>query len=542
MTNVKFSRKEFEKQVKLTPEVIQKISLFGTPLESISDEEIEIEVFPNRPDLISLQGFLRGFKAFIGKESGMKKYSLSKPKENYVVKVSKSVSKVRPYTVCAVASNLTLDDEKIKQLVELQEKLHTTIGRNRKKVAIGIYPLEKISFPIKYEAREPGKISFIPLEYDKEMSATQILNKHPKGKEFANLLKKEEVFPIFIDAKNKILSMPPIINSEETGRVTEKTKEVFIECSGSNFQTLSKTLNIIITTLIEMNAQVYQVNLEYPDKKIISPDLSSEKMKISIENANKLLGLSLKEKEIEKLFQKMGCDYNNKVVSIPAWRTDILHEVDLIEDLAIAYGYDKLIPEIPKVSTIAEESPKEKFKTKVSEILVGLGLTEIVSYHLIKENEAAISGLKEKIELQDSKTEYKILRPNLLIPALRIFSENKDNEYPQEIFEIGTVFSLDKDDETETGIKEKENLLVAFSPGNFTKIKQILDYLSRIFQFQYSLKSFSSRELIEGRTAEIIINGKTQGYFGEVHPETLRDWTIKMPISILEISLEDLTK
>lgn len=536
MTNVKFSRKEFESHVKLTNEVIEKISLFGTPLESVSDEEIEIEIFPNRPDLISLQGFMRSFKAFLGKETGMKKYQVNKPKEKYEVKISPSVKKVRPFTACAIVSNLKFDDEKIKQLIDLQEKLHNTLGRNRKKVAIGVYPLEKITLPIKYEAKTPENIRFIPLEFNKELSAIQILNKHPTGKEYAHLLKDEELFPIFTDAKGKILSMPPIINSHETGKVTNSTKEVFVECSGSHFPTLSKTLNIITTTLANMGGKIYAMDLHYPDKKIRTPDFTPGKTKISLDNVNKLLGLNLKEKDLEKLFSKMGCEYKNKMVFFPCWRTDILHEVDLIEDIAIAYGYNNLTPEIPNVSTIGKESEKEKMKNKIANLLVGLNLIEISTYHLIKSREAEISRMKEKIAVENSKTDYKFLRPNLLIPALRILSENKDNDYPQNLFEIGTVFSPDKN--SESGVKENENLCIVLTPGNFTKAKQVLDYLTNSLGFEYSLKESLNSSLIEGRTGEIICNGKSLGFIGEVHPQTLKDWTIKMPVSVIEISLD----
>ncbi len=540
MTNVKFPRKEFEKYIKLTPEIIEKISLFGTPLESIDEEYIEIEIFPNRPDLISLQGFMRSFRPFLGKDTEAKKYSVSKPKENYSVKISPSVNKVRPYTACAIVTNLSLNDEKIKQIIELQEKLHFTIGRNRKKAAIGIYPLEKISLPIKYEAKNPEMIKFIPLDSDKEMTAAQILNRHPKGKEFRSIIEKEDLFPLFIDRKNKILSMPPIINSEETGKVNEKTKEVFVECSGNHFKTLSKTLNIIVTTLADMGGKIVQMNLAYPDRTIVTPEMNSEKIKISLEKTNKLLGLNIKEKELENLLNRMGYEYSNKSVSVPPWRIDILHEVDLIEDVAIAYGYNKLSPEIPKVSTIGKESEKEKFKNKIAEILVGLGMIEVSTYHLIKPREAEITQTDKKIEVENSKTEYKILRPSLTIPALRIISENKDNEYPQEIFEIGTVFSENPDEET--GIEEEEKVCVLISPGNFTKAKQVLNHLSEIIGFKYEISEHESPLLIKGRTAKITINGKNTGIIGEVHPKILNAFGAKMPASLFEISLEDISK
>ena len=541
MAKIIFSRKEFEKRIKLSKDVEEKISLFGTHLESINENEIELEILPNRPDLFSFEGFMRSFSAFLGKNTGLRKYKVNSPDKNFKVKIEPSVKNVRPFTVCAIVKNLHFDDTKIKEMIDLQEKLHTTIGRNRKKIAIGIYPLEKIKLPIRYLAENPEKIKFIPLEADREMSGIQILQKHPTGKEYAYLLEKYDKFPVFIDANDKILSMPPIINSHETGKVTNQTKEVFVECSGWHFDTLKKVLNIIVTTLADMGGKIYSMELNYDKEKLVSPDLSPIKMKISVENINKLLGLELKDQDLKKLLPRMSFDYTKNKVSIPAWRTDILHEVDIAEDVAIAYGYDKLIPVLPNIFTVGEESKKEKFKRKIAEIIIGLGLLELSSYHLIKKEEAKLMKVA-CLEVLDSKSEYKMLRPNLLVPTLRILSENKDNEYPQRTFELGKVFSLDKEGKSETKVKESEKLIIASCPDNFTGIKQILNYLMSSLEISYKLKEVIHPNLIEGRAGEITINDKVIGYIGEVNPETLKNWGIKMPFGVLEISLEEIFK
>lgn len=541
MAIVKVSKKEIEKFAKLNPETIEKMNMLGIPIEAIRDDEIEFEVLPNRADALSVQGYLRALKAYLGKETGLKQYNIKKPEKDFIVKIDPNLKNIRPYTACAIVKNLKFDDQKIKDIVDIQEKLHTTVGRNRKKIAIGIYPLEKITLPIKFEARKPIEITFQPLESDREMTGLEILQRHPTGREYAHLLEGYEKFPVFVDAKKKILSMPPIINSHDTGKITENTKEVFIECSGFDFEVLHKALTILVTALADMGGTIYQMELQYEQKKI-TPDLTPEKTKISLEHVNKLLGLDIKEKDLEKLLPRMGYDYSKGTVSIPPWRMDIIHEVDIIEDIAIAYGYNNLIPEIPKVATIGEESKESKIIKKISSLLTGLGLLESSTYHLIKDEEAKLMKVQDKIEVENSKTEYKILRPNLLIPSLRIISENKDHEYPQKIFEIGTVFESDHKSNFETGIKESEHLCIASSPSNFTELKQIIDYIMRMFSINYTVQKSSRKGLIEGRTSSILINNKEIGYFGEVHPETLRDWSIKMPLTILEISLEEIFK
>jgi phenylalanyl-tRNA synthetase beta chain len=545
MAIIRINKKQFEKDIGKLDETMQnKIAMFGTPVEEVTIDELHLEIFPNRPDMLSYQGFKRSFLAFLGKKKGLKKYKINKPEKNYAVIIDSSVKDVRPFTACAIVKKIKLDDEKIKELIEIQEKLHFTIGRKRKKVAIGIYPLDKIKLPITYKALEPDKIRFVPLESSKEMSGLQILQQHPAGRDYAHLLAGKVNFPIFIDADKKILSMPPIINSHLTGKITTKTRDVFIECSGSDFETLEKCLNIIVTSLADMGGKIFQMQLKGA-KKNITPDLTPEKSKISLENTNKLLGLNLNEKQLKQLIEKMGYGYASKIIEIPAWRTDVLHEVDLIEDVAIAYGYENFEPEIPSISTIGKENSEEIIKRKISEILTGIGMLEVSNYHLTnKKDQFKKMGISEKkeenfIEVKDSKTEYTILRKNLSHYLLKNFSENVDSEYPQRIFEIGKRFNF-KDKTRE--IIETESLSGAVAPGNFTEVKQVLEYLFRMLDFRINIKEPEEfpPHFIDGRVGEIWSEKKPIGFIGEIHPKILKNWKIKMPVAIFEINLKEI--
>lgn len=546
MANITLNRKIFEKEIgKLDEKMQERIAMFGTPLENFNEEEIEIEVFPNRPDLLSYQGFKRSFLAFLGRKPGMKQYEVNKPEKNYKVTIDSSSKDVRPYTACAIIKDLKLDEDKIKEIIEIQEKLHVTLGRKRKKVAIGIYPLEKIKLPITLKALEPDYIKFTPLEYDREMSGLQILQKHPTGKEYSHLLAGKSKFPVFLDADDKVLSMPPIINSQLTGKVTQETKDIFIECSGFDFKTLKKCLNILVLVFSDMGGKIYQMEIKGAPEKI-SPSLESEKIKISLENTNKTLGIELDEKKLKQLIENMGHNYNQKTkeVEVGPWRIDILHEIDIIEDIAIAYGYENFTPEIPSISTIGKENTEEIIKRKISEILTGLNILEVSNYHLTnKEYQFKKMGIPEKqenefVELENSKTEYNILRKDISSFLLKNFSENIDSEYPQKIFEIGTTFDI------KNNINEREKMAIAITPGNFTEIKQILNYLFKSLDLKVELKEAenSPSHLIEGRTANIIFQEKEIGILGEIHPKILKNWKIKMPVSILELDLKDVFK
>ena len=545
MTILTLNKKELEKKVgKIDSKMEELITMMGTPIEEIKEAEISIEVFPNRPDLLSLQNFARALNQYIGKEK-VADFKINKPEKDFVVTIDKSVKKIRPYTVCAIVKNLNFDDEKIKEIVDIQEKLHNSIGRNRKKVAIGVYPLEKIKLPIKFIAKKPEEIKFVPLDSPKEMNGRQILRNHPTGRDYAHLLKNAEVFPIFVDSNNKILSMPPIINSEETGRITKNTKEIFIECSGHNLFYLKKCLNILISALYYMGGKIY--SMEIKDSKegnFISPDMSYEEREFDIKNIEKTLGINLTEKDIRVYLEKMGIKYVKKkdksFALIPPYRMDILHWIDLSEEVAIAYGYQNFKPEIPKISTIGEEDSFEKKKKVISNILVGLGILETSTFHLTtKKNIKKIHyEFNNFIEVEDSKTERNVLRIDLLTNQLQIFSENSDSLYPQKIFEIGRVF--EKNEKSDTGTKENNHLAISIidEEVRFTDLKQILDYLFKMIDKSYEIKETNNNNYIEGRVGEIIFDGKSMGYIGEIAPRVLKNWKIKTPVISLEINID----
>ena len=112
-------------------ELIKKIPMMGVCIERMEGNEISIEVFPNRPDLLSVEGMARAIRSFLGIEEGMKKYEVKL--SNVSVIVDKSIKKVRPFIAGAVVKSVELNDETIASLMEVQEKLHFSVGKDRKK-------------------------------------------------------------------------------------------------------------------------------------------------------------------------------------------------------------------------------------------------------------------------------------------------------------------------------------------------------------------------------------------------------------------------
>ena len=520
-------------------ELNERIPMLGTDLDKIDKDEIIVEVYPNRPDMLSEQGFARALSSFLGIETGLRKYEVKR--SNSICRVDKTL-KSWPYVVTAIVKGLEFNDERIKEIIQLQEKLHITHLRDRRKGGIGIYPLDKIAMPITFTSESLDNINFRPLESNKEMTGKEILENHDTGKKYKHILEGEDKYPVFIDANKVIMSMPPIINSHTVGKVDEKTRDVFVECTGTDLNALQQCLNIVITSLADMGGEIYSMDVLYKDR-LVSPNLRPMKMKLDVSYVNKLLGLKLGSREVKKFLQKMGMDYENNTALIPRYRVNILHPVDLAGEIAIAHGYENFVEEMPDVSTIGEESKESVFFNKIMDLLVGLGFTEVKTYHLTNEN-----NLNKKMEnevkfisLENSlNADYSILRSWLIPGLMEVLSKNKHHEYPQKIFEIGTLF--EEDGKEESGIKEftRLSLVITHNKVDFTEVKQVLDSLFCNLGLSYEIERVKHNSFIEGRVGRVVVNGKKVAYIGEVHPKVISNWDLELPVVALELNLSEL--
>ena len=501
--------------------------------EFSGENNIKIEIADvNQPDLLSIEGIARQCKLGLKIISGLQKYEVKK--SNYKISAN---SKTRPLIAAAVVKNIKFSDESIKQIIQLQEKLCEIFGKKRKEAALGIYDFDKISWPILYADYKPEDIRFIPLEETKEMNAIQILNKHPTGISYKHLLENEKFYPLLADSKKQILSMPPIINSNYSGKVTEKTKNVFIEVTGYNYRFILPVLNTVVTALAERGGKIEEVKIN----NFSTPDLSPREFSLDLEEINSVLGLNLNSSQAIQLLKKAGYNAsgNKKIKAVyPAYRQDIMDSRDIIEDIAIAYGYNKISPVKPVISSEGGESEQVLLSNKIADLLVGLGFQEIATPTLTSK-EILFKKMNKKpdkiIEVENPVSElYCVMRQELLSSALNFLSKNVDSEYPQKIFEIGNTIN-------EKG-KDELKLVVAstHSQANFTELKQILQYLEEQLQIKLDIKETTSPEFIEGRAGKIIKAGKELGIIGEIHPQILKNWHLKMPVSCLEICLDDL--
>jgi len=524
-------------------DIENRLPMIGVSWEGIEGNEFSVEVNPNRPDMLSVEGLARAFSSFMNIKTGLREYKTEK--SIYLVSVDSSTKDVRPFIVCAVVTDLTLTDELIKSLMQIQEKLHLTHCRKRCKAAIGIHDLDKIKFPANYTTKEKS-FKFIPLGEKEEMTLDEILGKTSKGKDYGYVIKDRERYPILIDSDDKVMAMPPIINSIHT-MIDENTKNLFIDVTGTDEKTINEVLNIVVTALADRDGMINAVKVKYPSGIIETPNLKKMMMNLEVAYVNKLLGLNLSIYEMIEYLQKMGLDAievnKNLQVLIPCYRTDIMHAMDLVEEIAIGYGYDRFEPKIPNISTIGEENELESFTKKLRSFLVGYGLQEVITFMLTnKENSYKKMLMKEKdlIKMANPKTEdYSIIRSWLLPSLIEILWKNRHREYPQNIFELGDVIELD--DSTDTGAKTKRRLsiVLSHSKASFSEIKSVVEnILSNLKIKDYRIEESELPCFIPGRAGKIVIGDKTLGRFGEIHPQVLTNWGLEMPTAACEVCVD----
>ncbi len=509
------------------------ISMMGTDLREVADE-IDVEIFPDRPDLLSTEGFAMALEGYLNIRTGLPTFNIHN--EGHTAYIDEKVAKVRPYAVCAIVKDVSLSDGAVKSLMQVQEKLHITHGRNRKKVAIGVHDLEKITFPVTYTTR-PKEFSFIPLEWYTELTMEEILHKHKKGIEYAHLLEGFSEYPLWIDSKGTVLSMPPIINSEDT-KVTENTRHLFLDVTGYSRKALEQALNILVCSLARRGGDIYSVQVFDGKKEFWYPDLTPHKMDVDLEYINRWLGLDLSWDEVKAFLERMRYELSGHTVRIPAYRADILHPVDIIEDIAKAYGYDNIKEVIPEISTIGEENPLEVFSRKIGHFMAGFGLLEVKNYYLTSKEFFERTRINEElIHVENAVTqEYSVLRSWLLPEMLYTLQSNKHYEYPQNIYEIGEVITPDETAPERTKEEMHVAAVICHPKASFTEAKEILKALIANLGKEFHLEYKDHPAFIPKRCGSVMVEGEA-GIIGELHPEVLTVWDLENPVACFELDL-----
>jgi phenylalanyl-tRNA synthetase beta chain len=524
-------------------EVIASLPFIGLDIEGRDDKVIRLEYSPNRPDFSSYIGIVRGLKGYLGLEIGLPIYRIENDKK-FRIEINGSHSS-RPYIRALVVKNVGLDNDIIKMLIDMQEDLHTGPCNKRKAASIGLHNLDKIRFPLSYSTASP-EVSFVPLDSSQARSLNEILSSTEVGKKYSYLLGKTKEFPILLDVQNEVVSFPPIVNSKYT-RLDNSSKGIFVEITAIDPRVADLIIAIYAAMFFDMNFQVYHVELnETKGSTTKSPDMRPSSVSASFTEINRCLGTKFPRREIvgAAARSRLGTRVSSNgelTCFVPKYRNDVRGVRDLIEEVLIGLGISKLSPTLPMVNVTGGRNAYSVLIDKIKEVLVGLGLLELRNFNIVSSLMQFDSmGLKAEessfFKIENSLLSgHDILRNSLLPSLIDTIGHNIHSPYPQNIFEIGKVFTKG---EPET---EKWHLCVvlAYNKADYTSIKSILQAFLKVAFGKEAVTTplAYSVEYAKGRSAGIVVEGNTVGKIGEISGFVRQSHRIRVPIAAYELDL-----
>jgi phenylalanyl-tRNA synthetase beta chain len=467
----------------------------------------------------------------LGIESGLPSYRVTPSGISF--SVDPGLASIRPYLGSAVIRHVSLNEESIVSLMGLQEALHWAVGRGRGKVAIGVHDLDAVTPPFHYLAADPS-LAFVPLDFDRPMTMREILDEHPKGRDYAHLVRNFSHYPLIVDAQDRVLSFPPIINGELT-RVTAKTKNILLDTTGTDQRAVTTAVNILCTAFAETGATIESVTIG--DCEI--PTLAPSERTVRVQECNALLGLSLSGDEIAAHLRSMryGARHTGETirVQIPCYRADIMHDWDVFEDVGIAYGYERITPALPPTPTIGKEHPVQRLEGIVRSVMMGLGYVEVMPFTLT--NVRVLFGQMQREEdpgtlrvMHPISEDHTMVRSAILPLLMETLSLNVHRPLPQRLFAVGDVVEHVRTHQNAAGV-------FMHPEASFSDAYASIDALCRDLGLSYRVIESMDGAFLEGRRGDLLVDEKKIGVFGELHPTVLTAFEIEHPVAGFEVDL-----
>ena len=524
------------------------LALVKGDIESVEGNDVSIEVKDsNRPDIWSVEGIARALRSQL--DTPEPREVKTSGKSNLRVVIDKRLKSIRPFISTAIVKSLHPSEEALKSWISLQEKLDQTYGRKRKRASIGFYQADLISSPLNYTVANPDRASFAPLGSETKSTLREIVASHPKGMEYGQIISGFSQWPLLVDGQDRVLSLPPVINSNDLGRIDVHTENILVEVTGTNLETVHSALKIVVASLAERGGSVYTCQELYPygsSRRVTSPDLNPTSAKLNLPYLNSLLGTSLNSREASRAAEKAGYRVQRAsgetiYLEIPCYRTDIMHSVDIIEDIAIALHLNKFKPEWPRIWTAGSQAEETDEIDTIGEIMIGLGFQEVLTY-VLTSMQVAVDNMQTSsdglIKLLNPRMSTHTVARNWLLPSLIEFlSRNTHVDYPQKIFEIGATINRGVD--TNQPVAERSNLaaVTVHSEAGFTEIRSSLDALMDNAGWTFQIRETTHPSFLPGRCGAILSAGRNIGTIGELSPRVLRAWGLNLPAAAFDLTI-----
>ncbi|MFT4904550.1 MAG: phenylalanyl-tRNA synthetase beta chain [Natronomonas sp.] len=580
----------------------------GLEFEGVTeDDDFQLEFAPDRLDRLSVEGIARSLRYQYGDDRGV--YVPSTNDAEWTIEIDSSVPDERPYVTGAIVRGVDLTADELDSLIQLQEKLHATMGRKRAKGAIGIHDLAMLKGrpagddkpkTITYRGVEPDGDTFVPLDDDAERTPAEVLEAHPTGEEYAPLVEELDRYPAIYDDIG-LFSFPPVINGKRT-EVEEGARDLFIEMTGTDQWTIDKMCTIVCYALAARGGKLEEVRVEYDDRDLVRPDLSTDTKTVTHDRIETTLGIDIPGEEVIDLLERAGLDAETGddgsgrrrddrpapeddveletvpkratqteapdetadsegaetdedelvyEVEIPPYRVDVLHPMDIVDDIGRAYGFNDLSPRYPEVSTVGGRHERSRLEDATRDALTGLGFEDLLNFHLASETELfdrmSLSPADDALGAREAPTitepyseDYTVVRTWALPSLLMVLENNTHRAYPQDLAEIGLVAGVDEGEPTNVAEHRSVAGVVARTDASYEDAKARLQTLARAFDAELETPPAEHPSFISGRTAAVVLDGERVGVIGELHPRVLVEHDLEVPVSGFEFRLDGL--
>ncbi|SCU83441.1 LADA_0C11474g1_1 [Lachancea dasiensis] len=543
------------------------------------EPELKIEIGANRYDLLCTEGIAQSLNEFLGRKE-IPRYKLTKATTQLYVEPS--TEQIRPYAAAAFLRGITFTDASYQSFIDLQDKLHSNLCRNRTLVAVGTHDADTIKGPFYYKGVPPKDFKFVPLNQSKEFTGAELIEhyKQPDQKNnigrFVHIIEDSPVFPVVYDSEGTVCSLPPLINSEHS-KISKSTKNVFIECTATDRTKVEIVINQLVAMFSRYCSEPFTVEplevvSEHNNQSRTTPNFTPRSMEVSTKYINSCLGLNQSPQEISANLKRMSLPSAPSEkegylkVEIPITRPDILHPCDIMEDAAIGYGYNKL-PKGKKLSNanfVAAPLPINKISDIFRTASAQASWLEVLPLTLCSHDEnykflRVEDDGTQAVKLANPKTaEYQVVRTTLLPGILKTVRENRKHTLPIKVFEAGdVVFKNEKLERKSYNERHWAAIYVGKNAG-FEIIQGLLGKVMQTFRTQwvadYGKASLSRGYWIEqddslptffpGRGAKIMFRPKEGeepkkiGYLGVLHPEVMKNFDLPYAASYVELNSE----
>ncbi|GMI53683.1 hypothetical protein ScalyP_jg9358 [Parmales sp. scaly parma] len=562
----------------------------------------KIDVPANRYDLLCVEGLSRAIRIFLGMQDSPV-YSLKEPLsgKRELITVKASTSGVRPFVVCAILRDVTLDQARYESFIDLQDQLHRNLCRMRTLVAVGTHDMSELQGPFVYSADTPEDIKFVPLtETDRSFNAKELMDhyitepacKHLKP--YVPIIYDKPKYPVIRDAAGTVLSLPPIINGRKS-RIQLHTKDIFIECTATDLTKANIVLDTVVTIFSEYCSDPFTiepVDVLYEETNDIqtTPKLFTRRETASVDVVNSTIGINCPGEKMVDLCTKMQLGPAELIeggktisVTVPPTRSDILHAVDIAEDVGIAYGYNNIVKKVPSTYTVGAEQPLNQFGDLLRDEIGRAGYTEVLTHGLLSTHDN-FTALRKEVDMEvavslsnPANIEYEVVRTTLVPGLLKVLQHNKAASFTNgfKIFEISDVVLRDDGhvvSESIVGARNSRRLAACYAgpTAGFEIIHGLVDRVMQLSEvcpeaeyiktsvkadeekyritregLYYTIKESSDAMYFPGRAADIMFrrdNGEAVkiGSFGVLHPDVLKTFDISYPTSCVELNLESI--